>query len=1011
MNVTRPSSLNSGRSPMSAKPQQQTVALTTDPVEASCRQSCAANIPAPVETCPSLARRQTHGAMAEKRLPSPPASSGTTPDTGHGLPDDTAHYLLTRAAVIRQAAIERAAAGPAGLFGEEGMRIEQLNQRMLGHLCTNTPVDDVTLLLYMISHHVSFELPEQMIQVSDRALGEALQQYGPRLIARTLPLLAEGQLRYLMTSPTLALEALRSCASLFCWAPPEIKTACQLAPLLAGMHQEKRDQLLEEILSHDCHLALSLAPAEELVRIRPFSLMELPQPQDNQALRRIAVSCRPDLLPLLKDGLSDADYEELCDLALSKTGKGLQYIEEAGRTAERVDKAIARPQAPHIADIPRTLYEEKRLQLALKNAESSLYSFRDCQLPCAFLTRWNLWETLKQKNRWLGCIPESERTEALCCEYVAQHPTEAYSQAVPAAIRNRHPEWTQMACQPTCYTRLGSKFQGLAQHLDDDSLAAAVDTSSIILHDLFPLSPAQDIAPWALLLEGLWEQLPQKYKTLIWRKGGTEGLAQAFQAPPLRIDPQALLDPIQERHCSRRAAWLPGEVARQLMFSHHFRLRNKTLGVQLHREMIAGAHALAQACQRRQLRVWHAAPGGGWTHRGGRTLVRTEGPRCVHMKFQRRGEKLDVFSAEQTVQKFAHAHGNTLNWHSEIPEPEEIVLVPLDALPVRQPAFPDRLEIHELRGDSYALAFRFTTRDDSYDTLAWQPDTPQGGCERARQGLLRAFHDLGVWSSLGAVHTSTIALYHHFYEAGDSRPELLLSHLFQPGHAYPGTLHLWNTQATGQSDWGWSGLRDLGDLEFYPFISTFLESSDAFWIPPGYGQRASFVNAIAQNILGGLLHYMRLHRATDPDYHYLHTGAVSALAEFLEQGCDSLLAGLLGDNTRLKDLFDGIGAGVGEIYPEWLDQTAREIIYWSAMQTEQGDCFAQHINRDSRPCAQLYPGHPCQSIRYGQEPGSDYSEAAGESLGTENGKLPLFYLARGLYILAAGLTQRLAHQQ
>ncbi|MCY4471207.1 MAG: hypothetical protein OXC07_00030, partial [Kistimonas sp.] len=127
--------------------------------------------------------------------------------------------------------------------------------------------------------------------------------------------------------------------------------------------------------------------------------------------------------------------------------------------------------------------------------------------------------------------------------------------------------------------------------------------------------------------------------------------------------------------------------------------------------------------------------------------------------------------------------------------------------------------------------------------------------------------------------------------------------------------------------------------------------------------------------------------------------------------CDSLLAGLLGDNTRLKDLFDGIGAGVGEIYPEWLDQTAREIIYWSAMQTEQGDCFAQHINRDSRPCAQLYPGHPCQSIRYGQEPGSDYSEAAGESLGTENGKLPLFYLARGLYILAAGLTQRLAHQQ
>jgi len=44
-------------------------------------------------------------------------------------------------------------------------------------------------------------------------------------------------------------------------------------------------------------------------------------------------------------------------------------------------------------------------------------------------------------------------------------------------------------------------------------------------------------------------------------------------------------------------------------------------------------------------------------------------------------------------------------------------------------------------------------------------------------------------------------------------------------------------------------------------------------------------------------------------------------------------------------------------------------------------------------------------LRYGED--HDYTEAAGESLGTENGDLPLFYLVRGLYVMAIGLANRL----
>ena len=515
----------------------------------------------------------------------------------------------------------------------------------------------------------------------------------------------------------------------------------------------------------------------------------------------------------------------------------------------------------------------------------------------------------------------------------------------------------------------------------------------------------EDIAPWALVVEGFWDALPSGYKEKIWHNGGTEGLGPAFAVPDFDLEPEALLDPVQEHHCTLRAARLPAQVKKKLMFCGHFQPRHQALGQALCGSMLAGKQALERAVAAGNLPVWSGddradAP---WRPSGGRTLVRTaREDGVVHMKFWRQGEALATFAAEQAVQAFARDQG-ALGWKSEIPRPGGIVRVPIGEMPVAPEAFPDKLQVLGKKGRRHCLAFCFTTRDHSYGAQALRPDEDGKDCSKAREGLLRAFHDLGLWSSLGAVHTSTIKLYHHFHTAQDVRPELLLGNLFQPDMCYPGTVHLWNTVAIEQSDWGLSGLRDLGDLEFYPCITTYVESVDASWVLEGYGQRASFVNAMAHNILGGLLHYMCAHRQL-PDYHYKNSEQVGQLAGFVQEACNLYLGSLLGDGTRLETLIPA------DVYPQWLSRTAQEMIYWSARQTlepaPEQDGFAQHINRDGRPCPLLYPGHPrLESVRYGVT--ADFTEAAGESLGTENGKLPLFYLMRGLYMMAAGVADRL----
>ena len=855
---------------------------------------------------------------------------------------------------------------------------------MLAVLYGRGRVTDCQLLDHMVRRNVIFDRQPQLLRLSHQALAAHVSGEGMRLAGRLLRGLPYSVAEQLVAQPGIAPLALCHCPALFHAVPESLKTAARLAPLLASLPDDSRQDLLAWIAIRSPGLDSQLEPIAEAIRRHAGDSCDRRAHELTPELRRLAVTTDYSVLPLF-DGLDPLEYSALCDLALEQSGRALSCMDEFWRTAARVDRALAHPLRPALCDIPVTLYSPERLRAAIEGGER-------CRLSGEFLDHWALWDSLKTRHDWLLWLPEEERTQALCRDYLARFP--GRTQAVPAAILAWHPDWVQRSEQSDVYLPLRDHRRVpscYGYHSGGEVPAAALDAQ-----------------PWALALAS-WDQqltgLSREYRQAIVRNGGASGLADLLQAPPFFLEPEALLDPVQEEHCSRRAALLPDQARKALLCSPPFRLRRQAEGRALIRKIDDYNHRLGVQMLEESLPCWPKLTTGGWEVRGGRTLVREQDGCCFHLKLQRQGETVAAFATELVVQKFAWDHYDW-GWHSEIPWPEGLRMLALEDLPVPFDAFEQTPEVYDYRGKLHCLALRFATRDTDYDTRCWQPDTEQGGTQRSRQGLLRALHDLGIWSSLGAAHTSTIPLYHQF-RSDEARPALILTALFNPETGYPGRLHLWNSLATEASDWGWSGLRDLGDLEFYPFIASYIESRDACPTLPDYGRRASFVNAIAQNILASLLHYMRLERAADPDYHYRNEPAVARLAQFLEDGCDTLLEGLLGDGTRLRDFFGQQMLGGVDVYSQWRQRTAEEMIYWTARQVPGGDCFAEHFRETGRPSALLYPGHPRQPLVWPQH----FTDPRGENLGAHNRKLPLFFLVRGLYMLAIGLTQRLADKE
>ena len=112
------------------------------------------------------------------------------------------------------------------------------------------------------------------------------------------------------------------------------------------MQQEKRDLLLHFIAVRDLQLALSLVTTQELVRAIPWIAPELSHSEDFPQLCPIAVAGDFRQLPKVKKLTDASDYQALCDLALGVSGRALGVMDVCDRTPERVDRAVARKDAP-----------------------------------------------------------------------------------------------------------------------------------------------------------------------------------------------------------------------------------------------------------------------------------------------------------------------------------------------------------------------------------------------------------------------------------------------------------------------------------------------------------------------------------------------------------------------------------------------------------------------------------------------------------------------------------------
>ena len=737
----------------------------------------------------------------------------------------------------------------------------------------------------------------------------------------------------------------------------------------------------------------------------------------SQEIKKLAVRVDPSKIQCFaKD--TDPGYSELCMIALGQKGSVLQYIPPERITAAMVDLALERQPIARIRDIPEALRSKKRCQKALLQAEPVNHpEAADTHYPeephYHFLHHWPA--LMKYRTRffhWLDRLPMDQRTEKRCIQFMKQFPN-APLELIPPQILKKHPEWRTPAERPPVLEHYCVGVPDtLLQNEGPESRQMYRDfcnQNSAWLHlNARVIRPG--IPPWALLRLPPGEQqrwLVLHLKEHLVRHGGPDGPAACWGAQVASISAEGLLCPTQRNLCPPEAARIPATVRDRLLFCRPFALRNQALGWQLQDQLEQHQEQVEPTLTTARLWQTNLQMAADWQVHGGRVLCHTEDSPCRRLKFLRAGEPLAEWLAEAAVQKFALQHKSHLGLKSEIPVPRGFWRVPVAFLPDPDAkGMKSGLAVQTDAGTSehYYLAFECTTRDHDYNHLVWQTDAA-GDDTRAEEGMKRIFYDLGVWASLGVLHSSTAMLSHGFFnEGGSTRPEIVLLHLLtandfgMPG--YPGPVGHWDTMATGQSDWGWSGLRDLGDVEFYGTLNRFMLWKDADWQYPSYGQRAAYMNIVCTNLLIGLLHYMRRNRDA-PDWYYRNTVGCQRLAGWIDDRFTLFLQGLLGDDSRMEPLFPDAAC-----YKAWLHNTAREILYWSARQYRRGEaCFAGHLRETGRPCPSLYPGHPLFYRSYRE----DFTDRDDQDdlLGPRAGKLPLFSLVRGFYLMTYQLAERL----
>ena len=719
----------------------------------------------------------------------------------------------------------------------------------------------------------------------------------------------------------------------------------------------------------------------------------IPVDQITEELVDLAVNGHPAC------GLRDIPQQfltkERC-LSAIRNGNKQYLFEPSGDQGWKTELSTIFMRHPEVVDqamkccLPPGIMPDKLMTKERAVAHLQYYPSHISCIPHELLKENRLWcENAVKCNRFaLESVPENLKDYELCLQAV-QYSGDALKY-VPSSLLNEHPDLLdiaiknhapldavpkEMRTQEVCSTVMGMTPE-------DNDLEYVPEN----LRPRMPLWIQAAMAPQ--YLSGDWQQH-------ILGKRDTCYLPD-LPSSKLSITCDALLKPMPPNSNDGSSFFFP--LKKQLLACKPFELRNKKTGQQLQQYIVDRGTSFVERLKTGDLPVLASLPEQAEVY-GGRALLADNSAAgcCERYKFLRKNEPLSEFLQEEAVHRFYHSvqAGSDLRSEltSEVPRPGSISLIARENMPEKLlNAFRSELETVIIEGKPFCLCYQFTTDNKNYSTLAHQPGE-NADTSVAEQGLLKAAYDLGVWSSCGAVHTSTIKAFHNFR---DNRKELFLVALLSEQYHFPGCLSWWKSLATDESDWGWSGLRDIGDMEFYPHIEAYTSAKNAAFKIPGYAQRCSFLEGFVSNMVAAVLHYARLH-CEDNNFHYTNDKAVGDVACFIESAMNNYLAGLLGKPFRASCFFAS-----NDVYRDWLEKTARETVYWTAPQIPGTDCISEHLRHQGQCASAVYPNCQKDTHHYFMN-----KELACEALGISNGEFGLTWLVRGLGLMAGSIAEQL----
>lgn len=297
--------------------------------------------------------------------------------------------------------------------------------------------------------------------------------------------------------------------------------------------------------------------------------------------------------------------------------------------------------------------------------------------------------------------------------------------------------------------------------------------------------------------------------------------------------------------------------------------------------------------------------------------------RIACLKFQIKDEDWGRFIAEDAMHHFCQNNQQTLKLESDIPQPIGLFKIPCDTVPhsvcygLKEP-----LARYSLDGKDYYVVYQFATSKDyiCYCNSAKSPDE----IGRAENGLLKAASDLGRWCSLGVLYSEPLKMWHNFYKSSyKNRESWSLFPCIKESDVLPGPILKWR-EGIDKSDFGYSGLRDLGDFSLYGGKPLNAGESNSTMSARGFRNKVEVIETIGRSLLGIMLVYQDLHlkHSRQPA-----EAAIKEAGEFFDRVCSSIF------NAFPDGLAVFETCKLDEQYQKWKTSAMQELYY----QTKRSD--------------------------------------------------------------------------